>query len=278
LASRLDSFCHGLTAELAQSDPADLPSQYGKLTRSVSHMRRQEVFVMPVTAMRQTVAVVCLTLFAAALPTIAAGQSVLIDFEQFPGPDGIIGTADDIPAPPCSGPSPALCFNLSNEFSSMGLTFTSGTLFQASLFPGTALTNHFLSSPITDGMFSRPVTGVSITSYSFWTATLYALDENNNVIASDTLTNPNAGSSFFLGTLSVSLSRPIRRFVVLPAGCQIGASQCNPILNLDNLILIEPAVGPQGIPTISGWGMLALVVLLGTAGALAMGGRPGAGG
>jgi hypothetical protein len=232
---------------------------------------------MPVAAMRQIAAGVCLVLFAAAGPTIAAGQSVPIDFEQFPGPDGIIGTSDDIPAPPCGGPSPALCFNLSNEFSSMGITFSSGSLFQGSFFPGTTPTNHFLSSSITDASFSRLVTGVSITSYSVWTATLYALDENNNVIASNTLTNPNAGSSFFLGALSVSSSRPIRRFVVLPAGCQIGAGQCNPILNLDNLNLLGPPAGTPSVPTISGWGTLVLVVSLGTAGALLIGRRPGAG-
>ena len=233
---------------------------------------------MPVTAMRQIAAVVCLVLFAAVGPAIAAGQSVLIDFEQFPGPDGIIGTADDIPAPPCPGPSPGLCFNLSNEFSSMGLTFTSGSLFQGNLFPGATATNHYLSSPTTDVSVSSLVTGVSITSFSVWTATLYALDENSNVIASNTLINPNAGSSFFLGTLSVSSSRPIRRFVVLPAGCQIGAGQCNQILNLDNLNLLGSAAGPGSIPTISGWGMLVLVVSLGTAGALLIGRRPSAGG
>jgi hypothetical protein len=80
------------------------------------------------------------------------------------------------------------------------------------------------------------VTGISITSYSVWTATLYALDEANNVIASNTLTNPNAGSSFFLGTLSVSTSNPIRRFTVLAGDCQIGEG-CDQILNLDDLVL-----------------------------------------
>jgi len=217
---------------------------------------------MPVTAMLQIAAVVCLLFVAAAGSPIAAGQPVLIDFEHFPGPDGIIGTSDDIPAPPCPGPSLTPCFNLSNEFSSMGLTFTSGTLFQGNLFPGSAPTNHFLSSTTTDASFSGLVTGVSIRSYSAWTATLYALDENSNVIVSNTT----AG----VGTLSVSSSRPIRRFVVLPAGCQIGGNNCQPILNLDDLVLTAAATpGPTAVPTVEGWGLLVFAALLATAGAYA---------
>ena len=216
---------------------------------------------MSVTTMRQIAAVACFVSLAAAEPTIAAGQSVLIDFEHFPGPDGIIGTADDIPAPPCSGPSPAICFNLSNEFSSMGLTFTSGTLFQGgNLFPGSAPTNHFLSSSITDASFSGLVTGVSIRSYSGWTATLYALDENSNVIVSSTT----AG----VGTLSVSSSRPIRRFVVLPAGCQIGSNNCSQILNLDDLVLTATP-GTASVPVVEGWGLLIFAVMLAATGTYA---------
>lgn len=191
--------------------------------------------------LRQAAAAAYTFLFAVIAPAMAADGPVFIDFERFPGPDGIIGTPDDIPAPSnCAPPPIGICGTLSNEFSSMGITFTSGTLFQGSFFPGSLPTNHFISSAPPDATLSKCVTGISITSYSVWTATLYALDENNNVIASDTLINPNAGSAFFLGTLNVSANRPIRRFTVLPAGCQIGVWPCNPILNLDDLVLIAP--------------------------------------
>ena len=152
----------------------------------------------------------------------------------------------------------------------MGITFTSGTLFEGSFFPDSLPTNHYISSTPPDATLSRLVTGISITSYSFWTATLYALDESNNVIASDTLTNPNAGSAPFLGTLNVSADRPIRRFTVLPAGCQIGVSPCDQILNLDDLVLIAPATpGAPGIPTVTGWGLLLLAALLAAIGTYA---------
>jgi hypothetical protein len=212
--------------------------------------------------------VVYMFVLAAIVPAMAAEGPVFIDFERFPGPDGIIGTADDIPAP--SNCHLGVCSLLSNEFSSMGITFTRGTLFEGNFFPGSLPTNHFISSTPPDATLSRLVTGISITSYSIWTATLYALDENNNVIASDTLTNPNAGSAFLLGTLNVSADRPIRRFTVLPAGCQIGVSMCDPILNLDNLVLIAPATpGAPGIPTGTGWGLLILAALLAATGAYA---------
>jgi len=224
---------------------------------------------MTISAMRRLAAVANMFLFAAIAPATAAEGPVLIDFEQFPGPDGIIGTADDIPAP--SNCSFGLCGPLSNEFSSMGVTFTRGTLFEGSFFPNSLPTNHYISSTPPDATLSRLVTSISITSYSFWTATLYALDENDNVIVSDTLTNPNAGLAPLLGTLNVSADRPIRRFTVLPAGCQIGDSMCNPILNLDNLVLIAPAApGAPGIPTVTGWALFILAALLAATGVYAV--------
>jgi hypothetical protein len=219
---------------------------------------------MSMPAMLRVAAVAC-TLFAVIAPAMATDGPVLIDFERFPGPDGIIGTADDIPAPTCPG---GFCGLLSSEFSGTGVTFTGGTLFEGGFFPGSLSTNHFISASPPDAIVSRLVTGISIRSYSFWTATLYALDENNNVIAANTLTNPNAGSAFLLGTLSVSADRPIRRFTVLPAGCQIGGGNCPQILNLDDLVLMAPATpAPVGIPAFEGWGRLVLAALLAAIGA-----------
>jgi len=210
-------------------------------------------------------------------PALADDGTVFIDFEHFPGPDGIIGTADDIPAPTCNL---NICGPLNNQFASMGITFTRGTLFQGNFFPGSAPTNHFISSTPPDATFTRRVTGISITSYSIWTATLYALDADGNIIATNTLTNPNAGSAFLLGTLSVSAGQAIARFTVLPAGCQIGGSQCSPILNLDNLTLIAtapppPVDAPNAVPALGAWPLAGLIVLFAFAAAWLLSRRRG---
>ena len=223
--------------------------------------------------MRKTAFLWCLLLLnAPAVRASATGTAVTIDFERYPGPDGILGTADDT-FPVCD--AGGICGNLGSQFAGMGITFSSGLLEQAGLFPGSTSSNHFVSSSPPDATFSIPVTGISITSYSFWTATLYALDDANNVIASNTLTNPNAGSAFFLGTLSVSTTTPIRRFTVLAAGCQVGGGMCDQILNLDNLVLTSPsAEPPPEVPTVTGWGMLVFLVLLGAGGSILLGRGP----
>jgi len=185
-----------------------------------------------------------LLMVAALVPRPATADTVTIDFERFPGPDGILGTADDT-FPVCD--EHGVCEGLGDQFSTMGVTFApSGLLFQDALFPGTSASNHYVSSAPPDATFSIPVFGISITSYSFWTATLYALDEAGHVIASDTLTNPNAGSAPLLGTLSVATTTPIHRFTVLAAGCEIGGP-CSQILNLDDLVLMTNAATPVTI-------------------------------
>ena len=204
-------------------------------------------------------------LFASALPRPAGAQSVLVDFETFPGPDGVFGTPDDVPAPPCPG---GICGGLSNQFSSFGMTFSSGTLGTLPLFPGAPVTNHYITSSPPDATFTRLVGGISITSYSVWTATLYALDADGAILATDTLVHPSPGSGFFLGTLSVTTTEPIARFTVLAGSCSIGAP-CDQILNLDDLILTEPA--PPGIvevPTLSQWSLAGLAALLAAAGGI----------
>ena len=81
------------------------------------------------------------TFLAVSAAALAASGSARIDFERFPGPDGVLGSADDVAAPACS-----FCGPLSNEFSSMGIQFHAGTLAQGNLFPGSAATNHYLTS------------------------------------------------------------------------------------------------------------------------------------
>jgi hypothetical protein len=189
-----------------------------------------------------------LSLLAALLvATSMHAGTIAISFEAFPGPDGVLGTSDDIPAPNCGGGVITPCGPINNDFSTMGIQFSSGTLFQGSFFPGTTSSNHFISSSPPDATFSFQVYGISILSYSFWSDVLYALDSSNNVIAATTLTNPNSGSAFFLGTLSLSTAQPISRFTVLPSGCSIGGAggTCNEILNLDNLVLTTTVPEPS---------------------------------
>lgn len=191
------------------------------------------------------------SLVAAALVVIPVqGSTVSIDFEAFPGPDGILGTIDDIPTPSCGGGVLSICGPIGDSFSTMGMKFATGTLFQGSLFPGSADSNHYVSSTPPDATFAFPVYGLSIVSYSYWSDVLYALDSSNTVIATDTLTSPTVGSAFFLGTLSLETTQPISRFTVLPAGCSIGATRgaCDEILNLDNLVLTTAAASTSATP------------------------------
>jgi hypothetical protein len=50
------------------------------------------------------------------------------------------------------------------EYTSAGITFTSGALFQGNFFPGTEATNHFISSSQTIATFTLPVYEISLTS------------------------------------------------------------------------------------------------------------------
>ena len=194
------------------------------------------------------------SLVAAALVVIPVqGSTVSIDFEAFPGPDGILGTIDDIPTPSCGGGVLSICGPIGDSFSTMGMKFATGTLFQGSLSPGSADSNHYVSSTPPDATFAFPVYGISILSYSYWSDVLYALDSSNTVIATDTLTSPTVGSAFFLGTLSLETTQPISRFTVLPDGCSIGATRvgaCDEIVNLDNLVLTTASTSAAPEPSL----------------------------
>lgn len=159
-------------------------------------------------------------------------DALLIDFEAFPGADGELGTEDDIPAPTCD----LSCFALSSEFSSIGVDFTSGWIYQAELFPDVPPTNHFISLNPLEISLLLPVFAASIESYSVWSATLWALDFDGNVIASSEFVHPDEGNTFVLGTLAVESSSPIDRLVVRASSCDL-TQFCDSILNVDNLIL-----------------------------------------
>jgi len=174
--------------------------------------------------------------------TSATAASVTFTFDTLPGADGIFGTADDSPVS-------ADFLPLSNEFSSAGLTFQQGTLERSSFFNGDP-NNLFLTSTSPIATFSMPVYGISIQSKSYWDATLTAYDSKGNIIATNELINPNAGSAPLSGTLSVSSVEQIYSFSVMP-------NSHNDILNLDNLTLnLSP------VPEPSSWLFFALGLVL----------------
>jgi hypothetical protein len=166
------------------------------------------------------------------------GATITISFEAYPGPDGKLGTSDDIAVPDC--PSFICPAGWGNNFATMGITFA-GPLVQSPWFPGSGSSNHYIYEAM-DAGFSFPVNGISVLSYSYWSVAIYALDSSHNVIATNTLANPNSGSAPLLGTLSLSTVQPISEVWVLPSGCSIGGSEsaCDGILNLDNLVLTTP--------------------------------------
>lgn len=161
------------------------------------------------------------------------GDSLLIDFETFPGPDGELGTADDEPTPTCGG---GACFPLTTEYESVDVRFDSGWLFQLEFFPDEGPSNHFISSTPMHLTFLRDVYSVSVQSYSSWSATLWALDAQNNIITSNELVHPNEGSGPFFGTLTVHSNTPIVRVLLRPSSCTL-MGMCDLILNSDNLRL-----------------------------------------
>jgi len=175
------------------------------------------------------VAVLALPLFVAAP---ARGQGIVaLDFESYPGPDGRLGTADDIPTPSC----PGFCGLLSDEFEPVGLTFTSGTLFQGGLFPSTPSTNHFLSSTPPDVVVSQPARWASVDSYSAWSAVLWLLDDEDQDLARTTLVNPSPGAPYS-GSVSLASGAAWTRVTVRPEGCS-PADECSDILNVDHLVV-----------------------------------------
>lgn len=108
------------------------------------------------------------------------------------------------------------------------------------------------------------MTGISIESYSIWDAILTAYDSAGNAIGSERLVNPNAGTGFLRGSLSLTSTQDIYGFSVLP-------DDPNHILNLDNLVLT--AADPvSNVPEPSSMPLLALGLVL-TGAALRVRGR-----
>jgi hypothetical protein len=161
---------------------------------------------------------------ALALSVVSASAlagTISVDFEHFPGPDGQLGTADDLPA------GNIFLQPIRDQYASLGLRFTQGTLFQSSFYNGDSA-NHFLSSTQPVARFDLPVLSIGIESYSFWDVILTAYDAAGNVIGSSTLGNPGAGSEFLRGEVGFASGTPIYGFSVT-------STSPDYILNLDNL-------------------------------------------
>ncbi|MGB5986191.1 MAG: hypothetical protein WBG37_12875, partial [Desulfobacterales bacterium] len=161
-----------------------------------------------------------------------------IDFETFPGPDGELGTVDDIAPSRGTGAELSPVLALSDEYSSVGVVFDRATLFWGPVFGAEAgFENFFLSSSPVEARFSIPVVGIEIKSYSVWNAKLTAYDSNDRVLAVANLwhpANPTPGSigPRFLGKLSLHTNEPIARFTVIEQ-----SDNHELILNLDSLVL-----------------------------------------
>ncbi len=159
-------------------------------------------------------------------PTCPPGPTrVVIDFEHYPGPDGKLGTSDDV-APPTSWINP------SNQWASVGVVFTKGTIVYnpQGLGAQAGFGAYYLSSLPVEGNFSVPVFGIEITSYSMWNAKLTAYDASNRVLALANLWAP--GGVFYRGTLRLRTSEPIAKFAVIEQ-----SENANLMLNLDYLVL-----------------------------------------
>ncbi len=157
----------------------------------------------------------------AAMPAFAS--PILIDFEHVPGPDGVLGTADDAPT------ASTFLQPLDQLYAALGLSFTQGTLLQASFYDGNP-SNHFISSTYPVALLSKPVTAIGIDSYSSWDVNLVAYDKNGQTIASALLPNANPGGSSVRGHVSLTSAQDIYGFAIY-------ADDPNHILNLDNLEL-----------------------------------------
>jgi len=206
----------------------------------------------------RTLVFVTAFLLLVSVPQALRAAPVLIDFETSPGPDGVLGTSDDIATPaPCVACLPLAALG----YDAVGVHFTSGALFADGLFPNHGAGNHYSSSSVPDATLSIPVYGISLSSYSVWSLTLYGFDAAGTLLASSTFNN--GTGNFALAELGISSAIPFARFTVRPEGCPPSAPSCNLIVNVDDMVFDTqpPPVAPSrnaAIPLLDGW-MLALL-------------------
>jgi hypothetical protein len=205
----------GLSVQTVNLSHAALPIHYTAFSINVS----LTFLGVQMARIKHVIPGLALALSLASAPALAG--TIAIDFEHFPGPDGQLGTADDVSS------GNAFLIPLRDEYVSLGLRFTQASLLQSGFFDGNQA-NHFLSSTQPVAQFSVPVVGISIQSNSFWDATLTAYGLDGRAVASTVLANPRSGSAALFGELSLRSNLPIYGFsVTAPTPSQI--------LNLDNL-------------------------------------------
>jgi hypothetical protein len=99
------------------------------------------------------------------LASRASAQTVILNFEFFPGPDGILGTPDDVPIVPNMGWGGGGLPGLTTEFSALGIQFNPNPPF---LNQNVVLRLEFVPDTTNLlGSFVNPVQGVFVTPVSF---------------------------------------------------------------------------------------------------------------
>jgi hypothetical protein len=157
-------------------------------------------------------------------------KTIEIDFESTPGPDGKLGTADDVATPAC----PLICGGAVplDAFAVTGVTLTAMPLFYDPGFYA-PFDAHYVSGGMA-GTFSVPVYEVALDAYSSWSIQLDAFDDADNLIAGTTRVHPNPGSGPQFSTVRVTSQAPIESFAAFAVDPD-GPGGSGPIANLDHL-------------------------------------------
>jgi len=122
-----------------------------------------------------------------------------IDFEQYPGPDGMLGTRDDVRLPGCPGNTgTCVVTSLSNEFESVGVMFENWFVtYQHGDNPNNFSNNNHRACAGSDPQplvrLRVPIFGVAVTSLATWPVRLDAFDTDGALIGSSFLPHPNPG-------------------------------------------------------------------------------------
>lgn len=174
----------------------------------------------------------------------AASDAISIGFDRFPGSDGILGTADDVTLPACDHPvQGCILVTLTDEYHTIGVDFVNWTVHFNSRY------GHYVNygsgiQPTPRVVFSRPVYGISVTSYSIWSLRLTTRDALGNTLHDILLPHPNEGCLTTCpeihGTVQADSRVPIHDFAietVRQSPVESGAGLTFKSVALDNLVV-----------------------------------------